>query len=124
MYQIGLCTRCLDEVCSRCSTGGEGVINPNLVQIDGLTVCAEAPPGTSVPSSGTTVETLVVDKGYYRTSNQSHVVLECYQKNACTGGIAIETICAAGYKGPCKKLTFLCITIVSCALLLGAAALT
>ncbi|CAM9294482.1 unnamed protein product, partial [Laminaria digitata] len=67
------------------------------VEIDGLTVCAEAPPGTTAPSSGTTVETLVLEKGYYRTSSQSHIILECYQKDACAGGIAIESICAVGY---------------------------
>ena len=78
----------------------------DLVQIDGLTLCAEAPPGTMAPSSGTTVETLILEKGYYRSSNQSHNVWECYQTDACAGGVSIEGICAVGYAGPCKIYTW------------------
>ncbi|CAN0445352.1 unnamed protein product, partial [Scytosiphon promiscuus] len=38
-------------------------------------------------------------QGYFRASNQSQVVLKCYQANACRGGDNIENYCASGYMG-------------------------
>ncbi|CAN0379041.1 unnamed protein product, partial [Scytosiphon promiscuus] len=42
---------------------------------------------------------LSLEKGYYRTSNQSHDVLKCYQEKACLGGSDTATYCASGYEG-------------------------
>lgn len=67
-----------------------------------IPVCEEVPIGTYTKKSGATIETLVLEKGYYRTSRASVVVLECYLKDACVGGTNAENYCATGYKGPCK----------------------
>lgn len=53
-------------------------------------------------STGTTLASLQLAEGYYRTSNESHVVLECYRKDSCIGGLDPTTYCATGYEGPCE----------------------
>lgn len=102
LNQDGFCADCFYEVCARCSTGGFDVKPDTSVQVGGLPVCEKVPPGATASFSGTTVETLVLEKGYYRTSNQSQVVTKCHRAGACTGGTVPDTICAVGYRGPCK----------------------
>ena len=94
---------CFDEVCSRCSAGHDGVNNSEEIRIDGIPVCHEPPLGATAPSSGTTVATLTLEKGYFRTSNQSRDVRKCYQEDACRGGNDTATYCTPGYTGPCAK---------------------
>lgn len=64
--------------------------------------CKDLPVGVVSSSTGTTVTTLDLAKGYYRTSGGSHIVLECYRKDSCIGGLDTSNYCAAGYEGPCK----------------------
>lgn len=99
------CAPCFDQVCTRCSGEEDELLNTQAVEVDGLSVCAAAPSGSTASSSGTTVETLRLRQGYYRTSNQSHVVLECYRKEACNGGHDAANYCASGYKGACEGVT-------------------
>lgn len=101
--QTEFCIKCFDEVCSRCSTSGEGVAKRYEVRINGLPVCAQPPPGATAQSSGTTLADITLAQGYFRASNQSQVVRKCYQANACRGGDKIENYCASGYMGPCEK---------------------
>ncbi|CAN0401786.1 unnamed protein product, partial [Scytosiphon promiscuus] len=42
---------------------------------------------------------LNLEKGRFRTSNQSHVILHCYRERACKGGKDVESYCSDGYKG-------------------------
>ncbi|CAN0179302.1 unnamed protein product, partial [Ectocarpus sp. 12 AP-2014] len=53
-------------------------------------------------TGGTTLETLELEPGYYRISNTSHTVRECFQESACKGGTdaSHDGYCAAGYEGP------------------------
>ncbi|CAM9957302.1 unnamed protein product, partial [Laminaria digitata] len=88
--------------CLGCSKDYNGVLRYEDIQVDGLPVCAEPPLGASTSASGTTVATLVLERGYYRTSYQSHNVLECYLPEACVGGADTTKYCAAGYTGPCE----------------------
>lgn len=103
--QDNFCSRCFNEVCSRCATIDDDVAQFQEVRIDDIPVCAELPSGATDSSKGTTVENLNLEKGYYRTSNQSHDILKCYQEKACHGGIDTAKYCASGYKGPCEKNT-------------------
>ena len=48
------------------------------------------------------MSTLVINKGYYRTSNRSTDIRECFYKKACHGGRDADRYCATGYKGPCE----------------------
>ena len=101
--QRSFCYPCFDEVCSRCSTARHGVGLLEEMRIDGKPVCAEPPVGATAPSSGTTIANLTLENGYFRTSNNSHDILQCYQKKACLGGKDAGNYCAPGYTGPCKK---------------------
>ena len=59
----------------------------------------------STRSTGTyvTLETLLIDAGYWRATNGSIIVLACYNKGACQGGLTgSNDFCKKGYKGPCK----------------------
>lgn len=96
--QKGVCISCFDEVCVRCSAGNLGDYRTN-----GKPVCGDPPIGAIAEFSGTTVATLSLEKGYYRTSNQSHTILKCYQKEACAGGNNSANYCAPGYNGPCEN---------------------
>lgn len=62
-------------------------------------VCKDLPVGVKSMSSGTTVLTFELEKGYWRTSHQSSVILKCYNEEACLGGDQ-EGSCAPGYGGP------------------------
>lgn len=65
-------------------------------------VCEQLPPGVDALFSGSTVADLSLQGGYYRTSNKSHTIYDCYNKKACKVGIATDDYCATGYNGPCK----------------------
>lgn len=56
-------------------------------------------------SSGgdTTIETLLVDPGYWRASAVSENVFACYNADACRGGeTGASDYCLEGYEGPCE----------------------
>lgn len=90
------------DICARCTNVGEGVPNEQEVIVDGVPVCVELPPGATALSKGATLETLTLEKGYYRTSSYSHDVHGCYNEDACVGGSNAENYCAIGYEGPCE----------------------
>ena len=71
--------------------------------MDGFPLCAVPPMGAVAPSRGTTVASLKLLKGYFRTSNKSSNVMSCYNTDACLGGSDIAEYCKPGYMGPCKK---------------------
>ena len=96
------CFDCFDEVCSRCSTSiGEDNYDEEI-SLDGLPLCVDPPTGAEALTSGTTVSSLSLKQGYYRTSKRSHVVVHCYQEEACPGS-DVPKICSTGYQGPCES---------------------
>ncbi|CAN0383488.1 unnamed protein product, partial [Laminaria digitata] len=50
-----------------------------------------------------TLESLHLQTGYWRSSDASKEIRECYEEAACIGGE--RGLCASGYKGPCKYMT-------------------
>ena len=94
---------CFDKVCSRCSGGRVGTEDRQDVRVDGFPLCAVPPLGAVAPSRGTTLATLTLLEGYYRTSNESHNILRCYHAAACHGGSDVNRYCNSGYMGPCEK---------------------
>lgn len=51
-----------------------------------------------------TLETLVLDPGYWRATATSRDILECFNKLACRRGETRNPeYCLAGYEGPCKQ---------------------
>ena len=51
---------------------------------------------------GMTLSTLRLDRGYYRTSIDSDIILKCHQDEACLGGVEPGQYCEEGYRGPCE----------------------
>lgn len=57
---------------------------------------------SSADRVGVTLETLSIEKGYWRATNESDSILACYNVDACYGGqTGSDSFCAPGYKGPC-----------------------
>lgn len=107
-----------EAVCQGCSAAASDL--PDGVHINnqsGTPSCKELPEGTVALSSGTTVESLTLLEGYYRTSNQSSAVLECYRSEACVGGDDPGNYCAEGYEGACEYTKYL--TVPICTILAG-----
>ena len=76
-------------------------------------VCAVVPEGVNTTGiSGMTLPTLNLMSGFFRTSNKSREVLECYREEACMGGSTAGSYCAEGYAGPCEEfcLHIACLT--------------
>ncbi|CAM9433543.1 unnamed protein product, partial [Ectocarpus sp. 13 AM-2016] len=86
--------------CARCSADCEAIPSSVTMADSTIPVCVELMEGTQASSSGTTVATLDLREGYYRTSAESQVVVECYLTSACVGGTDPENYCADGYEGP------------------------
>ena len=50
-----------------------------------------------------TMDKLVIDPGYWRATESSTAILQCYNADACLGGVTgSEEYCLEGYEGPCK----------------------
>ncbi|CAM9638404.1 unnamed protein product, partial [Laminaria digitata] len=59
--------------------------------------------GVNCESPGATMTLLPIQKGYWRSSRESLVVLECLQSDACVGATEVSSsndYCADGYRGP------------------------
>lgn len=51
----------------------------------------------------TTIEELEIDQGYWRATPISTHALECYNGDACRGGLTgADDYCSEGYHGACK----------------------
>ena len=55
--------------------------------------------------SGSTLQTLELQPGFFRPSLESTDIRECFHEAACMGGVELSDYCAAGYTGPCKCCT-------------------
>ena len=59
--------------------------------------------GVNTGTAGTTLQTLELEPGYYRTSETSPNILECHREEACVGGSDASQYCASGYRDACKQ---------------------
>ncbi|CBJ26186.1 conserved unknown protein [Ectocarpus siliculosus] len=95
----------LEVVCSRCVSSpcedddmldnGISVLEDNVVPH-----CKAVAVGVNVSgNAGTTLQTLDLESGYYRTSAESDIILECHREEACVGGSTAGEYCATGYQG-------------------------
>lgn len=91
------------KVCTGCSPD-ERTIPAGIVSRQWqLPSCEELPTGTVAVHDGTTAWTLCLAEGYYRDSELSLDILECYRHEACVGGNGVEGYCADGYEGACER---------------------
>ena len=83
--------------CDSCDYGTP-IIRPECITLSNVGMTH-----ASSRSGVTMLEDLEIDKGYWRATNSSRDILECYNGDACRGGLtgAID-YCSAGYRGPCE----------------------
>lgn len=55
-------------------------------------------------NAGTTLQTLNLESGHYRTSADSENILECPREEACVGKDIAGEYCATGYQGACETV--------------------
>ena len=49
------------------------------------------------------IEELDIDQGYWRATTDSIYILQCYNPDACKGGMTgTADFCEKGYQGPCE----------------------
>ena len=89
------------SVCDGCDIECEGcTIEDNHT----VPVCADLLEHTDSRDGTATLETLDVDPGYWRATSTSRIILPCFYKTACKGGVTGDPeYCLKGYEGPCKK---------------------
>lgn len=91
--------------CTQCLDGCESDLSHVTIDTETLPTCEPIPEGVRPSSTATTLQSLDIQEGYYRISTESTIVLECYQKDACVGGVNFSDYCAIGYEGPCKPIS-------------------
>ncbi|CAN0423513.1 unnamed protein product, partial [Ascophyllum nodosum] len=68
---------------------------------DHTPVCTEVFDHADRQSGTATLETLVLEPGYWRATNTSRQVLACFNDHACLGGLTSHPgYCSPGYEGP------------------------
>ena len=84
--------------CLECSFG-EGQGSPTCMTL------SEAGVEHATSKGGyTTIEELVIHKGYWRATNTSTNILRCFNTKACKGGLTgASDYCSRGYEGPCER---------------------
>lgn len=86
-----------DVACDSCPVEGN---NCTLPYYDNVQLCEPVLENTGSISPHGTLETLDLKPGYWRSSNTSRDIRECYEAAACVGGQ--QGLCASGYEGPCE----------------------
>lgn len=67
-------------------------------------ICSELLDHTDSRGGSARLETLVMEPGYWRATNTSKNILECFNMNACRGGVTGSSeYCLRGYGGPCEQ---------------------
>eukprot|EP00752_Nemacystus_decipiens_P017698 g15868.t1 len=87
-----------DAACDGCQIACDGCVfaEPLLAPI-----CTEAMAHSSSSGGRTTLEELLIERGYWRATNLSETVLACYNADACLGGkTGTSDYCRQGYEGP------------------------
>ncbi|CAM9844184.1 unnamed protein product [Scytosiphon promiscuus] len=98
-----------ERVCSRCASKCGSALQSGavVVGVGSLPTCDVVPEGSQTTTRGGTLETLEILPGFYRSSENSTDIRECFYEGACQGGQIPGEYCAKGYGGPycavCKK---------------------
>ena len=75
-------------------------------------MCLEEVEHSTAEGGKLTVEFLVIDPGYWRATTKSLEILECYNTEACLGGVTgREGFCKIGHEGPCQYRICFCFRI-------------
>lgn len=89
-----------EAVCDGCQVDCDGCYFEDPEQVP--TCTSELEHSTS-PGGNVTLETLSIEPGYWRATASSEGVFECYNPDACLGGVTgVAGYCREGYEGPCE----------------------
>lgn len=79
------------------------------IQCRGCTVegkepmCLEKLDHSTSAGGNTTLETLLIEGGYWRATKKSMAIVACFNSEACLGGLTgDQEYCGKGYEGPCE----------------------
>lgn len=89
-----------EAICDGCPVECEGCSfeEPQLVL-----KCSDPLEHSISPGGTITLDALVIEPGYWRATPSSENVLECYNADACLGGVTgSESYCLEGYERPCE----------------------
>ena len=86
-----------DVACESCPAEGN---NCTLSSRNEVQLCEPVLEHTSSPNSNDTLASLSLHPGYWRSSNSSRDIRECYEPDACHEGL--HGSCSSGYEGPCE----------------------
>ena len=91
-----------ETVCGGC--GAQGKCSRCIVKDSSHTpVCTDVFDHTDSQGGIATLETLILEAGYWRATNSSRQIMACFNKNACGGGLTRNPDnCSTGYEGPCE----------------------
>ena len=90
------CDGCL-ESCKDCNFGATAFV-PECISLPEAGI-----EHASSDGGVATLEKLVINEGYWRATATSTEVLECYNNDACNGGVSgTAGFCGEGYHGACK----------------------
>lgn len=68
-------------------------------------MCLEELEHSTAEGGKSTIEFLLIDPGYWRATNTSINILECYNAKACLGGVTGRSgYCKTGHEGPCQYI--------------------
>ena len=68
--------------------------------------CSKTMENSHSPGGLTTLNLVIIDRGYWRATPSGEKVLPCYNTEACLGGLTgAPCFCFEGYEGPCKYVT-------------------
>ncbi|CAM9835026.1 unnamed protein product [Pylaiella littoralis] len=89
-----------EAVCYDCP-GWNECSTCDITRSNVVPTCAAPLEHTSVDDDGVTLETLNINRGYWRATSESDKILACYNSDACNGGqTGADTYCSPGYEGP------------------------
>ncbi|CAN0285392.1 unnamed protein product, partial [Scytosiphon promiscuus] len=86
---LSVCSGC--EACNGC----------NIDNSTAIPICANELDHTHSTGDNVTLETLLIEGGYWRATPSSDAILACHNTRACLGGqTGVPDFCAVGYEGP------------------------
>ncbi|CAM9468153.1 unnamed protein product [Ectocarpus sp. 6 AP-2014] len=87
-----------EAICNGCDTTCDGCV---FAEGSLAPICTEVMDHSTSDGGNVTLQTLSIDRGFWRASASSTEVLACYHADACLGGVTgASGYCEEGYEGP------------------------
>ncbi|CAM9152222.1 unnamed protein product [Ectocarpus fasciculatus] len=87
-----------EVICNGCETTCDGCV---FAEGPLAPICTEVMDHSTSDGGNVTLQTLSIDRGFWRANTSSTEVLACYHADACLGGVTgASGYCEEGYEGP------------------------